>query len=127
MSTGSTHAKWYLVQVYMDHSDPVSMSNYGVYCFLWYIIQYESCNKYPTMKCRFWPEIRTKNQDGTLGNMLPVRPSKVHNLLQNNQTYMWYQDYISLCDHRLIGPFQFGATGRSKLKYPNMINEKQWK
>ena len=29
MSTGSTHAKWYLVQVDMDQSVPFSMSNYG--------------------------------------------------------------------------------------------------
>ena len=33
MSSGSTHTKWYLVQVDMDQSNPVSMSNYGVYCF----------------------------------------------------------------------------------------------
>ena len=72
-------------------------------------------------------EIRTKNQDGTLGNMLPVRPSKVHNLLQNNHKYFWYQDEISLDDHILVGLFKFGTTVRNKLKYPNMIEEKQWK
>ena len=32
MSAGLTHAKWYLVQVDMNQSDPVSMRNYGVYC-----------------------------------------------------------------------------------------------
>ena len=79
------------------------------------------------MKCRFWPEIRANNQDGTLGNTFPVRPSKVHNLLQKNQTYVWYQDDISLVEHRLVGPLQFGTTGINKLKYPNMIDEKQWK
>ena len=62
-----------------------------------------------------------------LGNMLLVRPSKVHNLLQNNQKYMWYQDEILLSKKRLVGPFQFGKTGRKKLKYPNIIDEKQWK
>ena len=79
------------------------------------------------MECRFWPEIIMKNQDGTLVNMLPVRPSKVHNLLQNNQKYMWCQDEILLSKKRLVGPFQFGTTGINKLKYPNMINVKQWK
>ena len=55
-----------------------------------------STEKNPTMKCRFWTEIRTKNQDGTLENMLSVRLSKVHKLLQNiqnmcgtNMTYPW--------------------------------------
>ena len=79
------------------------------------------------MKCRFWLEIRTNNQDGNLGKMFPVRPSKVHKLLKNNQTYMWYQDGISFAENRLVGTFQFGTTGRNKLKYPNMIDEKQWK
>ena len=79
------------------------------------------------MKCRFWPEIRMNNQDGTLGKMLSVRPSKLHNLLQKNQTCVWYQDDISLADHRLVGPFQFGTTGRNKLKYPNMIDKQQLK
>ena len=32
MSAGSTHTKCYLVQVDMDQSNPVFMSNHGVYC-----------------------------------------------------------------------------------------------
>ena len=40
--------------------------------------------------------------------------------------YVWYQDDVSLAEHRLVGPFQFGTTERKKLKYPNMIDEKQW-
>ena len=58
--------------------------------------------------------------------MFPVGPSKVHNLLQKNQTQVWYQDDISLAEHRLVGPIQFGTTGRKKLKYPNMVDVKQW-
>ena len=79
------------------------------------------------MAVRFGPEIIMKNQDGALGKMLSVRPSKVHNLLQKNQTYVWYQDDIYLDEHRLVGTFQFGTTGRKKLKYPNIIDVKQWK
>ena len=79
------------------------------------------------MECHFWPVIRTKNQDGNLVKMFPVIPIKVHNLLQKNQTYVWYQYDISLAEHRLVGTFQFGTTGRKKLKYPNIIDVKQWK
>ena len=68
------------------------------------------------MECHFWPEITTKNQDGTNGKMLQVRKIKVHNLLQNIQTYVSYQDDISLADHRLVGKLQFGTTGINKLK-----------
>ena len=68
-----------------------------------------------------------KNQDGKLVNILIVIPIKVHNLLKNNQTYVWYQYDIYLAKHRLVVPFQFGTTGRHKLKYPNMMDKKQWK
>ena len=78
------------------------------------------------MECHFWPEIRMKNQDGTFRNMFLVIPSKVHNLLQKNHMYLWYQYDISLSDHKMFGTFQFGTTGRNKLKYPNIIDDKQW-
>ena len=51
--------------------------------------KYEDCKTFPTMSCRFWPEIITNNQDGMLGIMFQGRPSKVQNLLKNNQTYVW--------------------------------------
>ena len=76
------------------------------------------------MDFHFWPEIRTKNQDGNFGKMFPVIPSKVHNIIQKNQTYVWYQDNISLAEHRLVELFQFGTTVGNKLKYPNIIDEK---
>ena len=84
MSAGSTHTKCYLVKVDMDQLELGSMRDYEVYCFQWYIRQYEYCNKYPTMKCRFWSEIITNNQDVTLINMFPVKPSKVHKLLKKS-------------------------------------------
>ena len=80
MSEVYNRTEWYLVQVDMDQSYPVDIRNYGVYHFQWQIRKYEDCNKYPTMECRFWPEIRTKNQDVTLGNIFPVRQGKLHNL-----------------------------------------------
>ena len=59
--------------------------------------------------------------------MLTVRPLRVNGFLPRYHEYMWYQDVISLANHRLVGPFQFGTTGRNKLKHPNMIDDKQWK
>ena len=86
----------------------------------------QGLQKNPTTECRFWPETRTNNQDGTMVKMFSVIPSKVHNLLQKNQTYVWYQDDISLSEHSLVGTIQLGTTGRKKLKYPNMVDVKQW-
>ena len=66
-------------------------------------------------------------QYGTLEKMLPVIPFMVNNLLKKYQKYVWYQYDISLADNSLVGLFQFVSKGRKKLKYPNMIEEKQWK
>ena len=65
-------------------------------------------------------------QDGTLGKMLPVIPLRVNGFLQRYQTYVWYQDDISLVEHSLVCPFQFGTTGGNNFKYPNIIDKKQW-
>ena len=59
--------------------------------------------------------------------MLPVRPSKVKNLLQKNQKYVWYKNGISLAKNRLVGSFQYGATGIKKLIYLNMVEDKKRK
>ena len=78
------------------------------------------------MECRFWAEIITNNQYNTLGKMLSGIPIKLQNLMQNNHTYVCYQDDIFVDEHRLFGLLQFGTTGINKLKYPNMIDKKQW-
>ena len=125
--TGSEQAKWYLVQVDMDKSDPVTTRDYGVYQCQWYTRHHKDCTKYPIMECRFGPDIREIQKDGTLGNMWTVRPLQVDEFLKKCQGYVWYQYDTPLAYHRLVGPLQFGTTGIKKLKYPNMIDDKQWK
>ena len=79
------------------------------------------------MECNIWLYIREMNQDGTLGKMWPVRPLQVNDLLKKHQGYVWHQYGTSLGRHSLVGPFQFGTRERKKLKYPNMIDDEQWK
>ena len=54
-------------------------------------------------------------QDGTLIIFLPVRPLRINGCLKRYQTYVWYQNYISLAENRLVGKIQFGITGRNIL------------
>ena len=58
--------------------------------------------------------------------MFPVIPLRVNGFLQRYQTYLWYQDDTPLAKNRLVGTFQFGTSGKKKLKYPTMIDKKQW-
>ena len=69
------------------------------------------------MECCFWPDIRDMKQDNTLVKMLPLRPLRLNNFLQKYQKYVWYQDAISLVDHNLAGPFQFGEN-KKYIKIP---------
>ena len=66
-------------------------------------------------------------QDATIRKKLTVKTLRVNGFLQKYQQYVWYQYDISLLHHSPVGPFQLGTTLRKKLKYPNMIEKKQWK
>ena len=111
----------------INQSDPVTMRYYGLYRCQWYIRHHKDCTERLIMECRFWTDIREMQQDGTLGNIWSVIPLRVNDFLKKHQNYVWHQDDIYLACHRLVGPFQFLTTGRKKLKYPNMIDDKQWK
>ena len=65
----SAQAKFYLLQVDIDQSDPVTMIYYGVYRFQWYIRHHEDCTKHPIMAYRFLPEIMEMHQNSTLGKI----------------------------------------------------------
>ena len=51
----------------------------------------------------------------------------MNEFLNKRWGYVWYQDEISLAEHRLVGPLKFVTTGRNKLKYHDIIDDKQWK
>ena len=118
ITTGSAQAKWYLVQVDMDQSDPVTMRYYMVYQCRWYIRHREDFANHPIMECLFWSEIIEMQQDGTFRKMWTVIPLQVNDFLKKSQGCVWYQDDISLDEHRLVGTFQFGTIGSKKLNTP---------
>ena len=67
------------------------------------------------------------DQDGKLGQMLPVIPLKVNGFMKKYQGYVCYQDDVYLKNNRLVGAVQFGARRKIKLKYPKIIEDKKWK
>ena len=125
--TGSTQAKWYLVQLKMEQSNLIEMRDYGVYRCWWDIRNHKDCTQNRTMECCFLTDIRDMKQDSTLGKTFPVKPLRLKVFVNRYQEYLWYQDDIYLADNRLVRRSQFVTTGRKKLKYPNMIDVKQWK
>ena len=103
------------------------MREYGVYHCQWYVIHHEYRNRYPTEELRFWKEIIEIKQYDKIGKMWPVRPLKLNDFLKTRKGYLRFHNEISLIEHRLVGPAQFGITGIKKRKYPKTIEEKQWK
>ena len=48
-------------------------------------------------------------------------------VLKKRRGYVWYKYDIYLAEHSLDWKFQLRTTGRNILKYPNVIDYKQWK
>ncbi len=72
--------------------------------------------------CRYWPEVHQLRQNGTL----PIRPGKVENILQQrSDKYRVYQQTINLCEHALVGPFNF-AEPRDYQQEANRIAFEEW-
>ena len=66
------------------------------------------------------------HQDGTIGNMWVVITQKVNEFFNKLQVFVWYQYEIYLDEHRLVEPLECGTARRNKLKYPRIIDKKQW-
>ena len=81
--SGSTQPKFYLIKGVMEHLGQVDMRYYGVYQCWWYIRQHKDFTQHLTMECIFWTKIRDMKQDVTLGKMLPLRPLRINDFLQN--------------------------------------------
>ena len=118
------------MQVDLDKSDPIAMEDYGVYRCRWYIRNVEDSTKKTIAECRFWPEIREMKEDGTMGKIVVLRPTKVEAQLQW-QDRVWYQDDISLAEHRLVGPFNFASQrprrNGSEMPLLHTVEETYWR
>lgn len=124
---GEQQARWYLVQVDLDETDPQSALQFGRYHCKWHVRHADDSLKVKTRFARFWPEIHLV-RDGVLAEMVPVRPNKVANLLGGKKTgsrYAWYCDEVDLAEDQLVGPFDF-KTATLKDNRLNLIDQACW-
>jgi hypothetical protein len=120
--TGRDLAEWHLVQVDEEATDRRNARRYGEYHVRYYLKNETDAKKKKTRECQYWPLLRELLQDGYLGAIIQVKPSRVDKFLNDQPTkYIWYQDTINLADVMILGPFEFS-------KHQNHhIPEEHWK
>ena len=123
---GEQSARWYLVQVDLDETDPHAAKQVGRYHCKWYVRHVDDSREMATRNARFWPEIHVI-RDGVLAEMILVRPNKVATFLRDKgrQKYVWYQDEVSLAEDQLVGPFDF-KSGTQDQPRQNRVDSAQW-
>jgi hypothetical protein len=122
---GGQLAKWFLVQVDINETDPQEAVQVGRYHCRWYIRHVDDSFKEKTRFARFWPEVH-ELRDGVLGKIVVVRPDKVRKLTEQKKARLaWYQDKVDLVNDRLVGPFDFMPVTTRQRKQ-NLIDNEYW-
>lgn len=75
--------------------------------------------------CRYWPEIHKRRPDGTVGDIIMVRPGKVAQMLTQKHRYMTRQVELNLDKHIMIGPFDY-AIPQEYNNQANRIPDDMW-
>ena len=116
---GQTTETWYLVQVNLDKTDPVSAKGLGRYWVHWMIRHHVDCQSKQTHACRFWPEIHVLTTDSLqpYGKIVPVRPGRQGSVLKRADRIL-YEDEVDLASGLLHGPVNFDKDG-STISQPN--------
>jgi hypothetical protein len=118
--------RWFVVQAKLEIDDTERMRNEGYYNVWFYIREHANSKTRKQRNCRYWPEVHQLRQNGTLGPIVPIRPGKVENILQQrSDKYRVYQQTINLCEHALVGPFNF-AEPRDYQQEANCIAFEEW-
>ena len=117
---GQTTEAWYLVQVNLEKTDPVSAKELGRYWVHWMICHHIDCRTKQTRECRFWPEVhvRTTGPLQPYGPIVPVRPGR-HKAVLKRPDRLLYEDEVDLASGILHGPIDYDGDGHS-------ISEPDW-
>lgn len=91
----------------MDEQDDELMKNYSVYWVRWLHPHLDDVKTRPMSRCKFWPDVWTKQANGSLGHEQAVRPSRVNKKLAEDRTLLWRSEQVSLTNDLIVGTFDF--------------------
>ncbi|KAI2508403.1 hypothetical protein MHU86_6077 [Fragilaria crotonensis] len=118
--------RWYVVQVKLQDDDTETTRDEGKYKVWFYIREHANSKERQLRNCRYWPEIHKIRPNGTLGEIVPIRPGKVTAILDDQPgKYRVYEQTINLCEFALVGPFDF-AHPRHYQNEGNRIAFEEW-
>ena len=115
---GRMKQQWYVAQVQMQESEERADINNGYYQVRFQMRHAQDSQTRTLRSCRYWPEVHRRQPDGTLGDIIMVRPGKVEKMLQQRHKYMTRQVELNLDKHIMVGPFDYAIPN----EYNNQAN-----
>ena len=118
--------RWYVVQAKLHDDDTESTRNDGKYTVWFYIREHTNSKNRQLRNCRYWPEIHQVKSNGTLGQIVPIRPGRADTVpAEQASKYRVYQQVINLLDDGLVGPFDFAVPNHYQQE-ANRIAFEEW-
>ncbi|CAJ1964161.1 unnamed protein product [Cylindrotheca closterium] len=112
---------WYVIQINMEETNEKLARTKGQYHCKWYIPKPTATKQGPPMTSPFWPLIKEFANETTYGPTVPIRPSKVDQVLKKSpHKYAWYQKEVNIVEDGVYGPFDF----ERDYKIPDVVWEK---
>jgi hypothetical protein len=125
IDTTNTH-RWYIVQARLQDDDTQTTRDEGKYTVWFYIREQSNSKTREQRNCRYWPEIHQLRPNGTMGQIVSVRPGRAEATLRDRpDRYKAYQETINLCQDALVGPFDF-AVPKYYQNEANRIAFEEW-
>ncbi|CAJ1952165.1 unnamed protein product [Cylindrotheca closterium] len=113
---------WYVIQINMEETNEKLARTKGQYhCKEWYIPKLTTTKQGSPMTSPFWPLIKEFTDETTYGPTVPIRHSKVDQVLNKSpHKYAWFQKEVNIVEDGVYGPFDF----ERDYKIPDVVWEK---
>ena len=122
---GTTRRQWYVAQVLMRESEERADIEKGYYMVRLWIRHAKDSQQRTQRSCRYWPEVKYRRPNGTLGAIAMVKPSKTERILQQRNKYTARDEQFNLDKYMMVGPFNFGIP-REYDNQPNRVPDGVW-
>ena len=118
---------WYLVHADLRETNQVNAKIMGEYHCHFLTAYATDATLFMRRECIYWPELRNKLKDDSLGRYICVSPAKAQECVQRFQHTIWFGDQISLAENRMAGPFNLTSKERKGKTITQCVPEKAWK
>lgn len=122
---GKASPTWFVAQVQWRESEEQADIDKGFYQLQFLIRHAIDSQRKTTRSCRYWPEIHRRRPDGTMGDIIMVKPNKADKMTQQARKYIARRVELNLDKHLIVGPFNY-AIPKEYDNQANRIPDEVW-